>query len=532
MRDSVVYLKPNVALEPLYQQWYAWPHLISPATAAMNVLNRHVRIMESFIEAPSIHQRLARNPKLIGGPFMGHDVAKVDEVRALRDRTRRDQKHMIEFAEAIEGLSQLLRREAHGYSLDELYQRIPQPLRGYVELFYELDNHPGFRFFESLLYRSRYYDISAQSIALYLIEQDKRSFVLSTPRLADDGVLHLDIPFSYPGLDTLFEMRVRPGPYAHVREQLQITAIQEPAFRTLFTDKAPPPRAAQSKADVRVRYFGHACILLEADGVSLLTDPVISPGENTEVSRETYTDLPQHIDCVLITHNHQDHVLFETLLQLRHKINQVVVPRSGGGRLEDPSLKLVFQAIGFRNVLELDELESIELPGCIVTGIPFIGEHADLNIRSKLCYHIKFFNDLSILFAADSCNIESELYRHVQEIIGDVDLLFLGMECDGAPLSWLYGPLLSLPLQRDMDHSRRLAGCNFERAVQLVTQFHPSEVYVYAMGQEPWLRHIMALEYSNQSRPIVASDALIEECRSRGITAKRLFGQETLTRGR
>lgn len=531
MSDSTVYLKPNVALDPLYQQWYAWPHLISPATAAMNVLNRHVRIMDSFIQAPSIHQRFARNPKLIGGPFMGHEAARVDEVRALRDRTRRDQKHMIEFAEAIEELRQLLRHDAHGYSLDQLYQHVPQPLRGYVELFYDLDNHPAFRFFESLLYRSRYYDISAQSIALYLIEQHKRSFVLSTPRLADDGALHLHIPFSHPGLDTLFRMRDHPGSYAHVRELLEITAVQEPAFRILFTDKPPSPRVALPRADVRVRYFGHACLLLEADGVSFLTDPVISPGGDAEVSRETYTDLPQHIDCVLITHNHQDHVLFETLLQLRHKINQVVVPRSGGGRLEDPSLKLVLQAIGFRNVVELDELESIELGRCTVTGIPFIGEHADLNIRSKLCYHTKLSSGLSVLFAADSCNVETELYRHVQEIIGDVDLLFLGMECDGAPLSWLYGPLLSLPLPRDMDHSRRLAGCNFERAAQLVRQFGPSEVYVYAMGQEPWLRHIMALEYSNESRPIVASDALIEECRSRGITAKRLFGQETLTRG-
>jgi L-ascorbate metabolism protein UlaG (beta-lactamase superfamily) len=531
MQDSTVYLKPNVVIEPLYQQWYAWPHLISPATAAMNVLNRHLRIMDSFIEAPGIHEKLSRAPKLIGGPFMGHDAAKVGEVKELRDRTRRDYRHIVDFARAILDVTTMLRDHARGFSLEELYPRVPDILRGYVELFYELDNRPAFRFFESLLYKSEYYDVSAQSIALYPVEQDKRPFVLSTPRLADDGVLHLQIPFSCPRIDALFKMRTKAGSYRQAREMFDITDAQEPMFRILFTETAPSRPASRPKNSVRIRYFGHACILLEADGITLLTDPVISSSDESDVVRDTYADLPDRIDYVLITHNHQDHVLFETLLQLRHKIGQVIVPGHGGGRLEDPSLKLVFNAIGFRNVVELDELESLELPGCTLTGVPFIGEHADLNIRSKLCYHVRLASGFSALFAADSCNVEPELYRHVQKVIGDIDLLFLGMECDGAPLSWLYGPLLSQPLPREMDQSRRLAGCNFERASKLVAQFRPSEVYVYAMGQEPWLRHIMALEYTSESRPIIASNALVDECRSRGIVAKRLFGREVLNRG-
>ena len=32
-----MYLKPNVVMEPLVDNWYAWSHLISPATAAMNI---------------------------------------------------------------------------------------------------------------------------------------------------------------------------------------------------------------------------------------------------------------------------------------------------------------------------------------------------------------------------------------------------------------------------------------------------------------------------------------------------------------
>jgi L-ascorbate metabolism protein UlaG (beta-lactamase superfamily) len=531
MSERATYLKPSVVLEPLYQRWYAWPHLISPATAAMNVLHRHLPIMNSFIDGPAVHERFSRNPKMLGAPYMSHAASRVGDVRALRDRTLRDHGQMIELAEAVRELTTLLLKNARGYALDDVYPLVPEPLQGYVELFYDLDNHPAFRFFESLLYRSRYYDVSAQSVALYLSERDERPFVLSTPRLDEETVLHLRVPFTAPGLDALFAMRAQAGSYERVRELLGITAAQEPLFRGLFTEEAPRSRGSHNGGGVHVRYFSHACILLECDGVSILTDPVISSREDTEILRYTYADLPEHIDYVVITHNHQDHVLLETLIQLRHKIGTVIVPRNSGGSLQDPSLKLMFEALGFRNVFQLDELQSVELRGCTVTGLPFVGEHADLNIHSKLGYHVRMANGFRVLFAADSCNLEPKLNQYVHDMVGDANMLFLGMECDGAPLSWLYGPLMPERLSRSMDHSRRLAGSNCAQGMELVTQFRPEEVYVYAMGQEPWLRHIMALEYTRESHPIVASDDLIGACRARGIVAERLFGREELNRG-
>jgi L-ascorbate metabolism protein UlaG (beta-lactamase superfamily) len=139
---------------------------------------------------------------------------------------------------------------------------------------------------------------------------------------------------------------------------------------------------------VRWRYFGHACILVETAGVSLLFDPVLSYTYENSVSRYTYADLPDKIDYVLITHNHQDHILFETLLQLRRRIGTVVVPRNGSGELQDPSLKLLLRQVGFKNVIELAELETLEFDGGSVVGLPFFGEHADLDVRTKLAYMV------------------------------------------------------------------------------------------------------------------------------------------------
>ena len=46
---------------------------------------------------------------------------------------------------------------------------------------------------EALLYRSKYYDVSKQSLMLSLIDNDDRPFVLSTPRLEADTDVHLKV---------------------------------------------------------------------------------------------------------------------------------------------------------------------------------------------------------------------------------------------------------------------------------------------------------------------------------------------------
>jgi L-ascorbate metabolism protein UlaG (beta-lactamase superfamily) len=274
---------------------------------------------------------------------------------------------------------------------------------------------------------------------------------------------------------------------------------------------------------VRIRYFGHACVLIESRKVNVLLDPVISYKSNGGIERYTYADLPDKIDYVLITHTHQDHCMLESLLQLRHKIRTVVVPRSNGGSLPDPSLKLMLQQIGFRDVRELDDLEMIEVDGGYILGVPFLGEHGDLNIRTKAAYLVKLENR-SILCVADSNNLEPQLYEHVHELTGDIDVLFLGMECDGAPLSWVYGALLIKPLARKLDQSRRLDGSNCEKGLHLVNSLRPQQVYVYAMGQEPWLTYLTNIQYTDESRPVVESNKLVKECLGCGRVSERLFG--------
>jgi L-ascorbate metabolism protein UlaG (beta-lactamase superfamily) len=483
--------------------------------------------MDSYINAPEVHAAIVKNPKMLGGPFIDYQGKRVDEIKALRDRTKRERAPMVELSAAITELDALLRANARGFCLNPLYDRIPEPLRGYVEIVYDLNNQPSFRLIEPLLYRSPYYDVSAQSLMLSLSNGDDRPFVLSTPRLESDDTFHLRVPFNHNLVDDLFRLKSVPKPWSKIEQMLEAPDRLNSLFQSFFTPDPPQPYQPYIGHGVRWRYFGHACILIETCGVSILFDPVLSYTYESDISRYTYLNLPEVVNYVVITHNHQDHVLFESLLQIRHKVDNIIVPRNGTGALQDPSLKLLLENCGFKNVHELNELETIDFGNGSITGLPFLGEHADLDVRSKMAYLLNVGKH-SLLFAADSCNIEPKLYEHLHRHIGDVDALFLGMECDGAPLTWLYGPLLTQHLERRMDESRRLAGSNYAQAYDIVDRFNCKEVYVYAMGQEPWLNYVMSLKYTEESRPIVESNKLIQACKERGIFAERLFGEKEI----
>ena len=526
--DEPVYLRQNIQVEPLVDQWYAWAHLIPPAAAARNMTERHLKIMNSYVSAPHIHAAAVKSPKMLGGPFIDYDGQRADEIAALRDRTIRQRASLIELSKALVDLDTMLRTTAKGYSLHPLYASVPEILKGYVELAYDLNNHPTFRLLESLLYRNpRYYNTDAQSLMLSVISGDDRPFVLSTPRLSLPGHLHLEIPFNDPRVDLLFQTKREPRPWGEVREMFDVSGERETLLQSFFTTEPPPRYTPYDGPGLRWRYFGHACILIETGGVSLLFDPVLSYTYESDISRYTYADLPDQIDYVLITHNHIDHLLFETLLQLRHKIKTIVVPRNMPGMLHDPSMRLILEHCGFRHVVELDELESIEDGRISIHGLPFLGEHGDLLVGTKLAYMVRAAGE-SLLFAADSCNIEPQLYHRLHEVFGDARALFLGMECNGAPMSWLYGPMLLNKPERAIDESRRLNGSNYEQGIQIIDAFNCKDVYVYAMGQEPWLNYVMSIKYTEESKPIVDSNRLIAECRGRGITSERLFGEREI----
>ena len=519
----LVTLKSDVVIEPLIERWYAWSHLISPATAALNVSFRHLTLLESFVSTPDIHAAACQNPNLRGGPFVDLPVSAVDEVRDLIARTKESQTKQIEFGEALRKAYRAILKEADGFSIEKFYETLPVSVRGYIELYYTLGGHPDLRVIEPLLYKSSVFNSASQSALIYQANGDTRAFVFSTPRLHRSDAIELLRPFDNEIYDYLAALRVIPQPLDRVIERLKQAGITDQKFQDFLTDEVQSIGDRSHQGGTRWRYFGHACVLVEADdGTNVLVDPIVAYDTNGGIERFVLRDLPNRIDFVVLTHNHADHVLLETLLALRYKINTIIVPRAGGG-LADPSLKLMLESIGFKKVIELDSLDSVESGKMQITALPFLGEHGDLDIRSKAAWLVRAGTQ-KLLFAADSNNLEPLMYEHLKQIFGPIETLFIGQECQGAPFSWIYGPLLPLAVDRKKDQTRRLNGSDAQRGLEVVKSLGSQRVYVYAMGAEPWLQYITSIDPSEDTIPAKNARQLVEACRSLGLQAERLFG--------
>jgi L-ascorbate metabolism protein UlaG (beta-lactamase superfamily) len=520
--DESVFLRSNAIVEPLVDRFYAWMHIVTPVQASMNLANLQVPLLESYLQNPQVHIAASTNPALRGGYFANIDETRSMEVAALLDGIKRDRADMLTFAAAIAEADELLRQSATGFDLTPLYPKLPAALNGLVELAYDTSNQPSMHFIEPLVYTSPFYDVSRQSVQLSLDEGIERPFILSTPRLPSPDVLDLPIPLNHPGLDELFLARVKPTTAGRLREALGLNDAQAAQLQGLLATQPSGAPDRHITGGGRIRYFGHACLVLQSPEATIVTDPFIST-DNRHGDRYTLDDLPDHIDLVLITHGHQDHIVLETLMQLRSRIGAVVVPRSSRGNLCDPSIGLYLKALGF-SVIEVDDFDEVPFPGGQVVATPFLGEHSDLDIRAKSTFFVRIAG-ATVFVGADSSGIDPVLYRYVRGHLGNVSMAFLGMECDGAPLTWLYQGLLTRPVTKKMSDSRKLSGSNAKQAAAIMTELGADEAYIYAMGEESWQGHVMATTYTEDTYQLKQIDEFLEWCSSHGVTAEHLFNK-------
>lgn len=521
------FLKEDAYFEPLVHNWYVWPYLLPPVTAAMNLTGRNLRLMKSFVANSHLHVNASQSAALAGGDFVNCTQEQVEDVRALIEDLEIRHRDYFSIREAVTDLNALLEQQT-GLSVERLYGQVPAVLRGYVELVYDMNHHASFRLVEGLLYQGSLYKPAAQSVCLGLLSRVKtRPFVLSSPRLPDANHLHLSVALKDRKLDTLFAMRTTPAPRAAIDELF--TDVEKKGglpFDSLFTDNPPRRRHERVTSGIKVSFLGHAGLMIETEQLAILVDPVIAYRDGVHDDEITsFSELPPFIDYVCITHTHMDHTCIETLLQLRCRLGRVLVPKNGGGDIADPSLKLMLQALGFA-VLEFEDMERLPCADGYIMSIPFLGEHADLRIRSKTAWYFEL-QGRKIFSGADSASLDDALYRRIRELTGRLDLLFIGMECVGAPMSWLYGSLFTKAIPRAINESRRFNGSDFESAKALVEIFEPAEVYVYALGLESWYAYFMGIHYGEESRQIVESDKLLQFCAQRQIKAARLVARCT-----
>lgn len=118
-------------------------------------------------------------------------------------------------------------------------------------------------------------------------------------------------------------------------------------------------------------WFGHSSYLLVLNGLTVLVDPVLS-GSSAPLSfmyrsfagSDPYRaeDLPE-IDVMVITHDHYDHLDYETVKKIRSKVKYVVTATGVGDHLH-------FWGYDAAKITELAWHESVELNGLSFTATP------------------------------------------------------------------------------------------------------------------------------------------------------------------
>jgi L-ascorbate metabolism protein UlaG (beta-lactamase superfamily) len=119
-------------------------------------------------------------------------------------------------------------------------------------------------------------------------------------------------------------------------------------------------------------WFGHSSYFMQVDGKKFLIDPVFSgnasPIPNTMKSfkgTEIYStdDIPE-IDFLIMTHDHYDHMDYETIIKLKPKIKKIITGLGVGSH---------FEYWGFKSeiITELDWYDKIDLgQGFILNAMP------------------------------------------------------------------------------------------------------------------------------------------------------------------
>jgi L-ascorbate metabolism protein UlaG (beta-lactamase superfamily) len=522
-------LAPSTFVEPLVHDWSAWSYPVAPVTACLHAHGYQLPLLRSYLADPALHFSANQDVSLIGGSFVNIAPVRADEVGRLLGRMETDMAAALALAPQLLECQRWLARTAQGQTIEPLYARVPEALRGRVELVYDYLNRPSLRVIERPFYRGEYSTEPFQSFRLStLAADDARTYFLNTPRLLERGQIDWRIPFRSSAADALFRLDLEPQPEETIQELLSLEPGEEAHLRALLVEDGGRRPADVESDDVRVRYFGHACILVEHRGISMMTDPCVAvrpTGGGLE--RYSFDDLPTRIDVALITHNHADHVSLETLLRLRHRIGCVVVPRSFGMLYGDVSLKLLLTELGFRHVVALDDYERLDIDGASITGVPFFGEHADLS-HGKTGYVIEA-GGRRIYAGADSDCLDERVYTEIRRCVGPVDTVFLGLECVGAPLTFVYGCLLDRRPTPEQDQTRRQHGCDAARAATVLRALGATRFYNYAMGLEPWMDFILGFGSPQPTPQFLESERMLRMTGDMGLAAaERLYGRREI----
>jgi L-ascorbate metabolism protein UlaG (beta-lactamase superfamily) len=193
-----------------------------------------------------------------------------------------------------------------------------------------------------------------------------------------------------------------------------------------------------SASGLRATWLGHSTVLIEIDGIRVLTDPVwgrrASPSSLAGPKRfqpvpVALREMPP-VDLVIVSHDHYDHLDYPTIHEMAKGDVPFVTSLGVGAHLE-------YWGVRPERIVELDWWESHEVPntGLTVTAAPsqhFSGRGLN-NRNSTLWSSLVVRSPRHTVFFSGDTGLTTE-YQSIRERLGPFDLVML--EVGGLHPSW------------------------------------------------------------------------------------------------
>ncbi|MET3980051.1 L-ascorbate metabolism protein UlaG (beta-lactamase superfamily) [Mucilaginibacter sp. UYP25] len=258
---------------------------------------------------------------------------------------------------------------------------------------------------------------------------------------------------SLAGLDTL--PNFKNGAFENIAE-LSDSTVKRNKLLLLFHNRSKITRPSHAlpwvKTDLKalaspaptIVWFGHSSLLIKTGQGNILIDPIFNnhagpiPGVVRAFKGTTNyhaEDMPP-IDVLIISHDHYDHLDYNTLKKLKSRIKMAIVPKGVGA-------DLVYWGYDPKKIMELNWNQSVTLPnGLKVTATP--AQHRSNRTYTKAnktlwasyviqadCYRLFYSGDSGY----------GPLFKQIGEQYGPFDIALL--ECGQYSPNW---PWAHLPL--------------------------------------------------------------------------------------